>query len=220
MAVGSRAFNQVQAGLWEKRRDTAADEEVRPEAVYIYGTDKMSTDEILRYFAGAGEGGAHPTCAEWIDDSSAVVIFASGADAAAALLSRTEVRLHSHLHSRRHPPRSPTPFTPLLTPFITHLITPPPLPSPFLQLLVSQAPDGSAADDECVTSTHARPLLFFSPSLFMHTPYPHFPFPPLVYSSWSLKLRMGAPPQMDATSTRGARPHPTELRRAKGCRCE
>eukprot|EP00962_Isochrysis_galbana_P002607 scaffold709_cov90-Isochrysis_galbana.AAC.1 len=78
-------------GLWEKRRDAAPDEVPRPEAVYVYGTDRLSTEELLLLFAGAGVGGASPHHAEWVDDSSAVVVFPTGDDAQAALLSHTDL---------------------------------------------------------------------------------------------------------------------------------
>ncbi|KAG0314675.1 hypothetical protein BGZ99_007936, partial [Dissophora globulifera] len=43
---------------------------IRPEAVYLYGTDEMSTKDILKYFEAYG-----PSHVEWIDDSSCNVVF-------------------------------------------------------------------------------------------------------------------------------------------------
>ncbi|KAF8937592.1 hypothetical protein BGZ58_002457 [Dissophora ornata] len=43
---------------------------IRPEAVHLYGTDEMSTKDILKYFEAYG-----PSHVEWIDDSSCNVVF-------------------------------------------------------------------------------------------------------------------------------------------------
>ncbi|KAF9941235.1 hypothetical protein BGZ65_004383 [Modicella reniformis] len=43
---------------------------IRLEAVHLYGTDEMSTKDVLKYFEAYG-----PTHVEWIDDSSCNVIF-------------------------------------------------------------------------------------------------------------------------------------------------
>ncbi|ORZ05496.1 hypothetical protein BCR41DRAFT_361689 [Lobosporangium transversale] len=43
---------------------------IRPEAVYLYGTDEMSTQDVLKYFEAYG-----PSHVEWIDDSSCNVVF-------------------------------------------------------------------------------------------------------------------------------------------------
>lgn len=48
----------------------------RPDAVHIYGVDLMSTGDVLKYFTDYG-----PTFVEWINDSSANVLF-SDADTA------------------------------------------------------------------------------------------------------------------------------------------
>lgn len=73
--------------FWEKRRDTAEDEVPRPEAVHIFGVDKLSTEDLLRFWVA--EGVPVPTCVEWVNDSSANVVFASAEDAAAAVPART-----------------------------------------------------------------------------------------------------------------------------------
>ncbi|KAG0211692.1 hypothetical protein BGX28_007586 [Mortierella sp. GBA30] len=43
---------------------------IRPEAVHLYGTDEMSTKDVLAYFEAYG-----PSHVEWIDDSSCNVVF-------------------------------------------------------------------------------------------------------------------------------------------------
>ena len=54
--------------FWEKRRDTAEDEVPRPEAVHIFGVDKLSTEDLLRFWVA--EGVPVPTCVEWGNDSN------------------------------------------------------------------------------------------------------------------------------------------------------
>ena len=56
-AAGSDAF-------WEARRDPAEDEFPRADAIYVFGTDRMSSDDILLFFAGEGEVAApkHVEC--------------------------------------------------------------------------------------------------------------------------------------------------------------
>ncbi|KAG0289073.1 hypothetical protein BGZ96_007259 [Linnemannia gamsii] len=43
---------------------------IRSEAVYLYGTDEMSTKDVLKYFDAYG-----PSHVEWIDDSSCNIVF-------------------------------------------------------------------------------------------------------------------------------------------------
>ena len=73
--------------LWEKRRDAAVGEVERSEAVHIFGTDKMGTADLFRLFMGKGP--EEPAHVEWVNDSSANVVFASGEGAAAALAAST-----------------------------------------------------------------------------------------------------------------------------------
>lgn len=73
--------------FWEKRRDASADEVPRPEAVHIFGTDKMSTEDLFKYFVI--DGAAPPAWVEWVNDSSANVVFSDAAAAAAAVAART-----------------------------------------------------------------------------------------------------------------------------------
>merc|ERR1711965_807134 len=40
--------------FWEHRRDAAADETPRPEAVHVFGTDKMSTEDLMLYWVTPG----------------------------------------------------------------------------------------------------------------------------------------------------------------------
>ena len=53
------------ADLYEKRREVGTDVERRPEAIYLYGVDVMSTREVLSFFTEYG-----PVFVEWLDDSS------------------------------------------------------------------------------------------------------------------------------------------------------
>ncbi|KAF9089298.1 hypothetical protein BGX23_006779 [Mortierella sp. AD031] len=43
---------------------------IRPEAIHLYGTDEMSTKDVLKYFDAYG-----PSHVEWIDDSSCNIVF-------------------------------------------------------------------------------------------------------------------------------------------------
>ncbi|KAF9134443.1 hypothetical protein BGW39_007058 [Mortierella sp. 14UC] len=43
---------------------------IRTNAVYLYGTDEMSTKDVLKYFEAYG-----PSHVEWIDDSSCIIVF-------------------------------------------------------------------------------------------------------------------------------------------------
>ncbi|KAL4430928.1 hypothetical protein ABPG75_006184 [Micractinium tetrahymenae] len=66
--------------LFEARRDPSTAVPRRPEAVHIYGVDLMSTGDILKYFADYG-----PKFVEWINDSSANVLFADAPTAKRAV---------------------------------------------------------------------------------------------------------------------------------------
>lgn len=55
----------MEMDLFEERREAAPDAERRPEAIYVYGVDVMSTKDLLTYFGDYG-----PTFVEWINDSS------------------------------------------------------------------------------------------------------------------------------------------------------
>ncbi|PRW58378.1 splicing RNP complex component [Chlorella sorokiniana] len=66
--------------LFEARRDPGAMVPRRPEAVHVYGVDLMSTGDLLKYFADYG-----PKFVEWINDSSANVLFADGPTAKRAV---------------------------------------------------------------------------------------------------------------------------------------
>ncbi|KAL4426356.1 hypothetical protein ABPG77_004650 [Micractinium sp. CCAP 211/92] len=66
--------------LFEARRDPSAAVPRRPEAVHIYGVDLLSTGDILKYFADYG-----PKFVEWINDSSANVLFADAPTAKRAV---------------------------------------------------------------------------------------------------------------------------------------
>ena len=73
--------------FWEKRRDADADEETRPEAVYVFGVDKMSTEDLLRFWIA--DGVTPPEHVEWINDSAATVVFGAAEAAAHAVQART-----------------------------------------------------------------------------------------------------------------------------------
>ena len=77
--------------FWERRRDAQPDEPARPEAVHVFGTDRMSTEDLLLYFVTPGVTPAEsaPQWVEWVNDSSANVVFASAEAAAAAVGERT-----------------------------------------------------------------------------------------------------------------------------------
>ena len=89
-ASGPKAF-------WEKRRDASPDEQPRPEAIHAFGTDRMSTEDLMLYFIEPGvttEEDA-PQWVEWVNDSSANVVFGSADAAAAAMAVRTVALLPS-----------------------------------------------------------------------------------------------------------------------------
>ncbi|KXZ55537.1 hypothetical protein GPECTOR_2g1086 [Gonium pectorale] len=69
--------------LYETRKEVGANVERRPEAVYLYGVDVMSTKEVLSYFSEYG-----PVFVEWIDDSSCNVLFADGNSAKRAMVAK------------------------------------------------------------------------------------------------------------------------------------
>ncbi|EFN59407.1 hypothetical protein CHLNCDRAFT_137920 [Chlorella variabilis] len=66
--------------LFESRRDPGVAAARRPEALHIYGVDLLSTGDILKYFADYG-----PKYVEWINDSSANVLFADAPTAKRAV---------------------------------------------------------------------------------------------------------------------------------------
>ena len=72
--------------FWEKRRNASEDEMPRAEAVHIFGTDRCSTADLLGYFRGVA---VEPRCIEWVNDSSANVVFPDSDACAAALEART-----------------------------------------------------------------------------------------------------------------------------------
>lgn len=75
----------MEVDLLEERRPLPPPGAVarRPEAIHVYGVDVLSTSDILRYFSEWG-----PTFVEWLDDSSANVIFADEFTAKRALVGR------------------------------------------------------------------------------------------------------------------------------------
>jgi hypothetical protein len=59
--------------LFETRKEAPPEVPRRPEAVHVYGVDLMSTSDLLKYFKDYG-----PTYVEWINDSSANILFKDG----------------------------------------------------------------------------------------------------------------------------------------------
>lgn len=69
--------------MLEERKEHGAAVERRPDGIYLYGVDRLSTKEVLQYFADYG-----PTFVEWIDDSSCVVAFGDQFSAKRAIVGR------------------------------------------------------------------------------------------------------------------------------------
>eukprot|EP00889_Picochlorum_renovo_P007758 jgi/Picre1/34788/NNA_002254.t1 len=65
--------------LYEDRKEAPAEVERRPEAVHIYGVDLLSTKDLLSFC------GLWPKYIEWINDSSANVVFNDSATAKRAI---------------------------------------------------------------------------------------------------------------------------------------
>jgi len=59
--------------LLEERADAPPDAPRRPDAVYLYGVDVMSTADIKSYFGDYG-----PRFVEWINDSSCAALLRRG----------------------------------------------------------------------------------------------------------------------------------------------
>lgn len=76
---------QSSRGYWESRRRALPSETPRLESIYVYGVDKLSTNDLLLVFSEHS-----PQWVEWINDSSANVVFESAAAASAALEAVTE----------------------------------------------------------------------------------------------------------------------------------
>ncbi|GLC70763.1 hypothetical protein PLESTF_001030700 [Pleodorina starrii] len=69
--------------LYEQRREVDKDVERRPDTIYLYGVDVMSTKEVLSYFSEYG-----PVFVEWLDDSSCNVVFGDSNGAKRALVGK------------------------------------------------------------------------------------------------------------------------------------
>lgn len=78
--------------LYEERKEVGADVDRRLEVVHIYGVDLLSTKDILNYF---GDYGAKYI--EWINDSSANVVFNDAGTAERALVGLGSPILSSEL---------------------------------------------------------------------------------------------------------------------------
>jgi hypothetical protein len=66
---------------YEERRDGREGAEVRPEAIYLYSVDDLSSKDILKLFVEYGAD-----FVEWVNDSSCVVVFAEAATTRRAML--------------------------------------------------------------------------------------------------------------------------------------
>eukprot|EP01120_Amphizonella_sp_Union-15-10_P016074 TRINITY_DN8371_c0_g1_i1.p1 TRINITY_DN8371_c0_g1~~TRINITY_DN8371_c0_g1_i1.p1 ORF type:complete len:287 (+),score=68.20 TRINITY_DN8371_c0_g1_i1:105-965(+) len=64
-------IDMQEANLMELE-ESKKDARLRPAVLHLYGTDRMSTEDIFAYFNTYS-----PTCIEWIDDSSCNVVFDS-----------------------------------------------------------------------------------------------------------------------------------------------
>ena len=71
--------------LYEDRKEAPVEVERRSNAVHIYGVDLLSTKDLLSYFADYG-----PKYIEWINDSSANVVFEDGGTSKRALVGMGE----------------------------------------------------------------------------------------------------------------------------------
>lgn len=71
----------MEVDLYEERKEVTAEVERRLEVVHIYGVDLMSTKDILNYFGDYG-----PKVVEWINDSSANVVFSDAGTAERAMV--------------------------------------------------------------------------------------------------------------------------------------
>ena len=71
----------MQVKCKDRKLEWDPDVERRSEAIYIYGTDDMDTKAVLGYFSGYG-----PKAVEWVNLSSAVVVFEDGFTAKRGLL--------------------------------------------------------------------------------------------------------------------------------------
>ena len=69
--------------LFEDRAEAGHDVDRRSEAIYLYGVDYLSTRDCLSYFSDYC-----PLFVEWINDSSAVVVFADPAGCKRAMVGR------------------------------------------------------------------------------------------------------------------------------------
>lgn len=71
------------ADILEDRKNHSADVQRRPDAIHMYGVDRMSTAECLQYFEDYGPSGV-----EWLDDSSCNVVFADAETAKRAIIGK------------------------------------------------------------------------------------------------------------------------------------
>jgi hypothetical protein len=78
--AGEENGGLMDVDLFEDRKEAPVEAERRLEVVHIYGVDLLSTKDILNYFADYG-----PKYIEWINDSSANVVFNDAATAKRAM---------------------------------------------------------------------------------------------------------------------------------------
>lgn len=65
MKTPTPPHHHTHTDLYEERADAPPDTPRRPDAIYLYGVDVMSTGDIKSYFGDYG-----PRFVEWINDSS------------------------------------------------------------------------------------------------------------------------------------------------------
>ncbi|KAK9804463.1 hypothetical protein WJX73_004309 [Symbiochloris irregularis] len=69
------------ADLLEERTIPHGEEQRRPEAIYVYGVDFMSSGDCMQYFSEYG-----PSSVEWLNDSACNVVFSDPQNAARAIV--------------------------------------------------------------------------------------------------------------------------------------
>jgi hypothetical protein len=92
--TGGEDAGLMDVDLFEERKEAPADVERRLEVVHIYGVDLLSTKDILNYFGDYG-----PKYIEWINDSSANVVFSDFGTAERAMVGMGTPMVNADLPS-------------------------------------------------------------------------------------------------------------------------
>ena len=97
-------FSYVSNNFLYAQGNPAPTVEVIIDTLHVFGVDRLSTDEILRYF-----GDYSPSYVLWLDDSSANLV-CEHARTHACTHARTQalarVHTHTHIHTHTHTPSS------------------------------------------------------------------------------------------------------------------